>query len=145
MSVEETGQVLNDYATALLGGGDFGQYMAENVVVSFMEVDQQVSGRQMAVDGIIALHTMQFDARPEILATMVGEGIAALEIMFVGTHTDEFGGIPATDMAVNVPYVVFYSLADGLITELRIYGLAAGLMQQLTGADITLPRSPEPY
>ncbi len=56
MTVEETGQVLTDYAAALLSGGDFGQYLAENVLVQFMDVGQQVSGRQASVDGLIALH-----------------------------------------------------------------------------------------
>lgn len=137
MSVEETRQILTDYAAALLGGGDFGQYFAEDITVKFMDVGQEISGWQMAVDGLIALHTVQFDAQPEIVTTVVGEGSAAIEALFVGTHTDEFAGIPATGVAVNVPYVVMSSLVEGLITELRLYGFISGLMQQLSGATAT--------
>ncbi len=76
---------------------------------------------------------------------VVGEGVAVIEALFAGTHTDEFAGIPATGTAVSVPYVVMSSLADGLITELRLYDLVSGLMQQLSVEGIPLPRSPEPY
>jgi predicted ester cyclase len=102
MSVEETQEVMTDYASALLGGGDFGQYLAEDVAVRFMDVRQEMSGRQAVVDSLITLHTVQFDAQPEIVTTVVGEGSAAIEALFVGTHTDEFAGIPATGMTVSV-------------------------------------------
>ena len=80
------------------------------------------------------MHHEQFDAKPELTSLVVGEGTAAAELMFTGTHTGEFAGIAATGTAVEVPYSVFYELADGKITNLRIYALAEGLVQQLQAA-----------
>jgi hypothetical protein len=74
MSVEETQQVLNAYVEALLGGGDVGQYLAEDFVVKFMDVGLEVSGREAAVDSLIALHTEQFDAQPQVVNVIVGGG-----------------------------------------------------------------------
>ena len=65
---------------------------------------------------------------------VIGEGTAAIEAVFVGTHTGEFAGIAATGKEVAVPYSVFYELADGKITALRIYAMAEGLVQQLQAA-----------
>ena len=53
-------------------------------------------------------------------------------MVFVGTHTGDFAGIPASGKQVAVPYSVFYDLADGKITALRIYGFATGLVAALT-------------
>ena len=63
---------------------------------------------------------------------VIGEGTAAAEIVFVGTHTGDFAGIPASGQQVAVPYAVFYDLADGKMTALRIHGLATGLVAALT-------------
>jgi hypothetical protein len=93
MSVDETGKVLNNYLTALLGGGDVGQYLADNVVVRFMDVGQDVSGREEVAAGLHALHGEQFEAQPELVGMIVGEGVVAVEATFIGTHAGEFGGI----------------------------------------------------
>jgi transcriptional regulator with XRE-family HTH domain len=50
---------------------------------------------------------------------------------FVGRHTGEFAGIPATGREVRVPYSVHYDLNNGDISALRIYNLAAGLVSAL--------------
>jgi predicted ester cyclase len=63
---------------------------------------------------------------------VIGEGEAAAEVVFVGTHTGEFAGIPASGTEVAVPYSVFYDLADSTITALRIHGFATGLVAVLT-------------
>ena len=44
-----------------------------------------------------------------------------MEIDFVGTHTAEFLGIPATGKSVNVPYSVVYDIPADKITALRVY------------------------
>lgn len=59
------------------------------------------------------------DAHPRNL--VVGEGTAAGEWDFVGRHTGEFAGVPATGKEVNVPLCVCYDLRDGKIVEARIY------------------------
>ena len=72
--------------------------------------------------------------QPQVENLVIGEGTGALEAVFVGTHTGEFAGIAATGIEVAVPYSVFYELADGKITNLRIYALVEGIVQQLQAA-----------
>ena len=85
-----------------------------------------------SVGAIVELHEETFDARPELTNLVVGEGMAAVEAVFVGTQMEEFAGIPASGQQVAVPYAVFYDLADGKITALRIHGFATGLVAALT-------------
>lgn len=132
MTPEETQQVLGNYSAALLQGGDFGQYMAQDVRVQFLDVGEEVSGRDAVVIEIHALHAVQFNALPEVVSMVVGAGIAAAEALFVATHTDEFRGIPMTGMTVRVPYAGFFILNNGLISELRLYGIISGVMEQLS-------------
>ena len=75
---------------------------------------------------------------------IVGEGTAALEAVFVGTHTGEFAGIPATGKQVLVPYAVFYELAEGRITALRIHGFLTGLMTALSAEAMPPAAAPAP-
>jgi len=44
-----------------------------------------------------------------------------VEADFVGTHTAEFLGIPATGKSVNVPYSVVYDIPADTITAIRVY------------------------
>lgn len=134
MTVEATQQVLDAYLAALFGGGDFGQYLAEDAVIRMTDTGDAITGRQAIVDAIITWHTVQFDAAPEVTGIVVGAGTAGVEIAFIGTHTDTFAGIPATGIAVDVPYAAFYAFADDLITEIRLYGLVLGILSQLSGA-----------
>ncbi len=132
MSLARTEEVMAGYVDALLNGGDFAAYFADDIVVSMVDVGQETVGRDAAEKAIIDLHTVAFAAAPEVQTFVVGPGIASAEIIFVGTHEGDFAGIPATGQAVNVPYAVFWTLADDKITGLRLYGLASGLIQQLT-------------
>ena len=93
---------------------------------------------------IVGLHEQSFDARPEVTNLIVSEGTAAVEAVFVGTHTGEFAGIPATGREVAVPYAVFYELADGEITALRIHGFATGLVAALTAEATPAAGTPAP-
>ena len=131
MTVEETEATLEAYAEALLGGGAYETYFADDIVVTMTGVPGEVIGPAAAKQAIDALHQEQFDAAPEIKMAIVGAGTAALELDFVGTHTGEFAGIASTGKEVEVPYSVFYELEDGKITALRIYALAEGLVQQI--------------
>ena len=131
MSVEQTRQTMEAYAEALLGGGAYETFFADDLVVTMTGVPGEITGPAAAKAAIDALHREQFAAAPEVKTVVVGEGTAALELDFVGTHTGEFAGIAPTGKEVDVPYGVFYELADGKITALRIYALAEGLVQQL--------------
>ena len=91
---------------------------------SWLHADEAVS------DFIIALHTQLFDASPEIVSTEFAGGVAGLEAVFVGTHTAEFAGVPATGAAVRLPYSVFYDMSDGKILALRAYFPITALLHQ---------------
>lgn len=142
MTVDETRQVIDEYVSALLEGGDFGAYLHEEVVLVVMDNGDMIEGRDAVVEGITAWHTVAFDADPRLSRAVVDEGSAALEMLFVGTHTGEFGGMEATGMSVSVPYTAFYSFEEGLISEIRLYGLVYGLMEQLSAPASTPQASP---
>jgi predicted ester cyclase len=132
MTIEETQRLLDGYLGALFGGDDFGRFMAANITLRFMDTGDAVTGREEVVGAIVTAHTVQFEATFEVVSTVVGAGSAAVEILFEATHTAEFAGIPATGLGVRVPYSAFYTTETGVITEIRIYGLALGIMAQLS-------------
>ena len=66
-------------------------------------------------------HEQAFDANPELVTMICGDGQASLEAIFRGRHTGEFLGVSATGRSVEVPYSVFYSLRGDKITALRAY------------------------
>lgn len=132
MSVDETRAALEPYLDALVAREDIAPYFADDVLLTLVEVGQEIRGREAVAGAIQELHTVTFDARPEVVNLVVTNGAAAGEFVFIGTHTGEFAGIPATGRQVSVPYTVFYDLADGEIAALRIYGFASGLIAQLT-------------
>jgi predicted ester cyclase len=72
-------------------------------------------------DFLIWMHTQAFNAHPKIKTLVVGDGQAVLEADFVGTHTGEFLGIPASGRSVQVPYCVVYDLQQEKIAALRAY------------------------
>ncbi len=76
-----------------------------------------------------------FDAHAEMGLTIYTDDHAVLEGYFVGRHTGEFAGIPATNRSVRVPLCVVYDLADGRITRGRVYFEMPVLVAQLTGGD----------
>ena len=129
---EQTRAALEPYLAALVAREDVAPYFADDVVLTLVEVGQEIRGREAVAGAIAELHQATFDAEPEVSNLVVGESNAAGEFVFVGTHIGEFAGIPATGHAVRVPYTVFYDLADGQIAALRIQGFASGLVAQLT-------------
>jgi predicted ester cyclase len=131
MTAAQTKQTMDGYLKALVGGGSYETYFADDVVVTVVGAGLEVKGPAAAKQMIDGMHHQQFDATLELKGLVVGEGAAALEAVFVGTHIGEFAGIAPTGKKVTVPYGVFYELKDGKITALRIYALAEGLVQQL--------------
>jgi predicted ester cyclase len=136
---DETGAAMEAYLEALLTDGDFAQYLADDVVITIMDTGQEVSGKQAVVDTIVALHQQIFVAQPELTGLVVGDGTAAAELVFAGTHEGEFAGIAPTGKAVRVPYAAFYDLADGQVTAIRLFGFASGLVMQLTAEGTPVP------
>ena len=132
MSVEETRTAIQAYLDALGSRGDFGQYLADDVVLAVMDTGQEVHGKQAVIDTIVALHEQIFNARPELTRLVVDHGMAAAELVFAGTQVGEFAGIASTGRSVRVPYVASYDLISGKITAIRLFGFASGLVMQLS-------------
>jgi len=134
MSDDATRAVMEGYLQALRSRADFSRFFAPDVTWTTMETGEQVHGRDQVRDLIVALHTQSFDAAPELIGLVIGDGAAILEARFVGRHTGAFGDLEPTGRAVNVPYCVSYDIADGAITALRAYLPLAMLRAQLTEA-----------
>ncbi|MEU8223020.1 nuclear transport factor 2 family protein [Kribbella sp. NPDC048915] len=132
MSVAQTESTLRDYLAALLNGGDFASYFSDDIVCTVMETGDEVRGRDAAREYVVALHTQLFDATPEVRNIAFGDGIAALEAVFVAKHTGEFAGIPATGVTIQSPYSIFFDVDDdGRITALRAYFPMIAIVQEL--------------
>ena len=132
MDHEQTRQVIEKYLTTMVERGDYGSYFSDDVELTVVGTDQGAHGRA-EVEGLIhAMHTQAFDAKPELRSLVVGAGMAVIEAVFAGTHQGDFAGLAATGRQVRVPYSVVYDLDTGKIKALRIYGLAQGIVEQLT-------------
>ncbi len=134
VSVESTRRVMEAYLQALLDGGQYAEYLADDATLTLMGAGQDAAGREAVRQLIDYLHQQAFAARPRLKTLLVAEGQAALEADFIGTHTGEFAGIAATGREVNVPYAVVYDVGPDKVTALRIYMPMDALLRQLQGA-----------
>jgi steroid delta-isomerase-like uncharacterized protein len=121
MSMETTSQTMRSYLDAFLARGDFADYYTDEVTWTTVGAGQELQGRQPVRDFLIWMHTQAFDAHPKVKTLVIGDGQAALEADFVGSHTGEFLGMAATGKPVQVPYCVIYDLRDDKIAALRAY------------------------
>jgi steroid delta-isomerase-like uncharacterized protein len=121
MTVEGTSQTMRSYLDAFLARGDFAEYYTDEVTWTTVGAGQELQGRQPVRDFLMWMHTQAFDAHPKVKTLVVGDGQAALEADFVGTHTGEFLGMAPTGKSVQVLYCVIYDLHDDKITALRAY------------------------
>lgn len=134
MTTQETRETMLAYLDALVMRGAFPDYFAGDVTFTIMGTDQTVHGRAAVEEMMYYLHEQAFDAHPVIKTLIFGEGQAAVEFDFLGTHIGEFNGVLATGRSVKVPYVAVYDLAGGKITHLRIYMPMDILMSQISPA-----------
>jgi steroid delta-isomerase-like uncharacterized protein len=121
MTVEATAETMRSYLDAFLARGNFADYFSDEVTWTTIGTQQTMQGRQPVQEFLLWMHTQAFDAHPKVKTLVVGDRQAVLEADFVGTHTGEFLGIPATGKPVQVPYCVVYDLRDDKITALRAY------------------------
>jgi steroid delta-isomerase-like uncharacterized protein len=132
MSVETTSQTMRSYLDALLARGEFADSFTDDITWTTVGTGQELQGRQPVRDFISWMHTQAFDAHPKVKTLVVGDGQAALEADFVGTHTGEFLGIPPTGKSVQVPYCLVYDLRDDEIAAVRSYMPMDLFAQQLS-------------
>jgi steroid delta-isomerase-like uncharacterized protein len=121
MYMKATAEIMRSYLDAFLARSNFADYFSEEVTWTTVGAGQELQGHQPVRDFLIWMHSQAFDAHPKVKTLVVGDGQAALEADFVGTHTGEFLGIPPTGKSVQVPYCVIYDLQDDKITALRAY------------------------
>jgi steroid delta-isomerase-like uncharacterized protein len=131
MSDQAASEMLHTYYDVLAARGDIAAYFADDVTFEIVGTTQSAHGRTAVRDMIMYLHTQMFDGTAKAKTFVVADGHAAVECDFVGTHTGEFLGIPATGRSVNVPYAVLYDLSDTEIFALRIYMSMDVIRQQL--------------
>jgi predicted ester cyclase len=131
MSAEQVRATMRDYVTVLLERGDFGRFFAEEVEVSVVGTDQRAAGPEAAEQLIRFMHEVAFDAEPEFGTVVCDTSGAAAEAVFIGTHTGEFAGIPASGNRVRVPYSAFYDVAGDKITAVRLYMSLDELVRQI--------------
>jgi predicted ester cyclase len=76
-------------------------------------------------------YRIAFDATAELKNLIIADGKAVWEGDFVGKHTGEFAGVPATNKNVRVPLCVVYDLENDKIKRGRVYFEMPALMVQL--------------
>jgi hypothetical protein len=131
-TTEMTRETMAAYIKALVAREPYAQFFAPDVIFTVMGSDDPpIKGRKEVAEFIHWLHTVAFDARPEIKEVFTVGGRACLEAEFVGRHTGEFFGVPGSGNEVRVPYAVVYDLRGNLITALRFYMPMNVLMEQI--------------
>ncbi len=128
MSIEHTAEVVNSYLHE--PGRD---RIAPDAVYTFMGSGRQARGRQDVERLLDNLYREAFSATLEERNLVVGDGGAVVEAEFVGRHTGEFEGIPATGREVRVPMCVVYSVDERHIKSANIYFEMDAPRRQLGG------------
>ena len=128
MSVERTREVMSRYWDS--DHKDVSM-MADDVVFTHMATGDEHRGPEGVHQMLDYMYRQAFDATAEIGSRICGENQAVLEAVFVGTHTGEFAGIPATGRSVRVPLCVVYDLEGDRIARGRVYFEMPVLMRQL--------------
>lgn len=128
MSLESTRQVMMRY-----WGSEHSEVgtMAEDVVFTIMATGQEHRGTENVLQMLNYFYHVAFDAGAENRNMIIAEGQAVWEGEFVGRHTGEFAGIPATNKQVRVPLCVVYDLENDQIKRGRVYLEMPVLLQQL--------------
>lgn len=109
------------------------KYVSEDAVFKNMGTGEETKGRDAIEEMLQYMYHIAFDAKAEIINSIITEDKAVLEASFKGKHIGEFAGMQPTNREVNVPMCVTYDLEAGLIKQARIYMLADVMMRQLQG------------
>ena len=128
MSIESTRTMIENY----LGSDHAGaEQLASDVVFTIMGTGQEHKGPEAVMGMLHYFYQVAFEARAEQRNLIVGENQAVLEFDFVGKHTGEFAGIPATGKNVRVPTCVIYDVEGDKIKRARVYMEMPVMLQQL--------------
>ena len=131
MLLEDSRELFNAYLADLRARGDFARHLTDDVSIEVVGTDQKARGREATEQFIRYFHQQAFDADAVPRSSIVAEGQVAAEMVFEGTHTGEFAGIPAAGAKVSQPYSVVYDMSGGRIAAIRLYFSLPDLMGQL--------------
>ena len=128
MSTESTRAVMTRYfedddAAASL--------MTDDVVYTRMATGEEHRGKEAVLAMLNSFYHVSFNGKAEAKNIFFADQHAVGEWDFVGKHTGEFQGIPATGKSVRVPLCVVYDLEDDKIKRAHIYFELPVLFKQL--------------
>jgi steroid delta-isomerase-like uncharacterized protein len=106
--------------------------IAPDLVINLAEVPEPQHGRDVWRQGFEMMRQAFPDLRAHIEDIFGDQERVAVRLLFRGTHSGEFLGIPATGRAVEYVSHEFYRVADGLIAEEWICSDMATLFRQLS-------------
>ena len=128
MSTESTHKIMTRYFSSEHSDVSM---MAEDVVFTIMATGDEHKSPEGVLQMLNYFYRIAFEATAEMKNFVVADGKAVSEWDFVGKHTGEFAGIPATDKDVRVPLCVVYDLENDQIKRGRVYFEMPVLMAQL--------------
>lgn len=105
--------------------------LAPDVAFTVMATGDTFRGPEAVRQMLDYFYRDAFHAHAEARNVFVDGDHAAWEGHFVGEHTGEFVGLPASGKKVCVPLVVLYDLKDGRIHKGRVYLELSVLLQQI--------------
>ncbi len=105
--------------------------MADDVVFKSMGTGEEYHGPEGVLQMLHYIYDVAFKATAESRNLIIGSDNAVWEGTFVGRHTAEFAGIPATGKDVRVPLCVVYDLENDQIKRGRIYLEMPVMLRQL--------------
>jgi steroid delta-isomerase-like uncharacterized protein len=128
MSIERTREVMARYWESEHRDVSM---MAEDVIFTHMATGAEHHGPDAVLRMLDYMYRQAFEATAETRTRLCGESQAVLEGEFVGRHTGEFAGVPATGRSVRVPLCVVYDLEGDQIKRARVYLEMPVLMRQI--------------
>ena len=126
MSVEHTTKVMEGYWS-----GHNPEAVAADAVFVDVASGQSWEGRDAILGMLRFMYEEAFEAEFIPDKTHIGDGSAAIEGRFRGSHVGDFGGVPGTGTAIDVPLAVFYTVEDRGITEGRVWFMLSTFLQQV--------------
>ena len=129
MSIESTREAVTRYVDS--NHSDLSM-MAPDVVFTNMATGDEHRGVEALAGMLHYIYHVAFDAQAETKSMIFADGQAVLEADFVGKHTGEFAGVPATGRTVRVPLCVIYDLEGGQIKRGRIYFEVPAFLKQVS-------------
>lgn len=106
--------------------------MADDFVINLAGVPGPRYGKEVWREGVEVALAAFPDLRAEVKDCFGAGDRVAVRLVFHGTHTGEFLGVPATGRTVSYDSTELYRVVDDRIVEEWICSDLAGLMRQLT-------------